>query len=105
MDWAALAIITLLIVAIVGFLALIVLILQYYTVTKETRSMKESIYLSKMESDYAMEQLRIQEITHSHADPTYLKDCKGVTDNQIRDAYDRMVTDLKTKEDHINELD
>lgn len=49
MDWAVLAIITLLIVAIVGFLALSVLILQYYTVTKETNELKETIYLSRME--------------------------------------------------------
>ncbi len=47
MDWAALAIITLLIVAIVSFLAFVVLILQYYTVTKETKVMKENIYFSK----------------------------------------------------------
>lgn len=41
MDWMAWAILALLIAAIVGFLAVLVLALQYYTVTKELKELKE----------------------------------------------------------------
>lgn len=41
MDWTVLAILTLLIVAIVGFLALLIVALQYYTVTHELKEMEE----------------------------------------------------------------
>lgn len=41
MDWQALMILTLLIAAVVGFLAVLVLALQYYTVTKELKELKE----------------------------------------------------------------
>lgn len=41
MDWKAWAILVLLIAAIVGFLTILVLALQYYTVTKELKELKE----------------------------------------------------------------
>lgn len=57
MDWSAIAMASLLIVVIVAFLALLVMALQYWTVTKEVNELKEDYHLSKLECDYAMEQL------------------------------------------------
>ena len=80
MNLYAVAIMTLLIVAVVGFLTVLVLILQYYTVTKKTNELKETIYLSKMECDYSMQQLKE-------------KEQQRVTDDQIVEARERMLLD------------
>lgn len=101
MDWAAWAILTLLIVAVVGFLTLIVLVLQYWTVTDAIRLQKEQEEVDRMDRELKetfppkkiggemtlvpLPELRIK---------LSKEDCARafVTPEQINDAYDAVIS-------------